>query len=51
MKGTLGNPKADINKVALGGMVVQSLGNGILNTSTNGASQVVNLLKLLKKVK
>jgi hypothetical protein len=32
-------------------MVVQSLGGGIINTATNGASQVGNLLKLLKKVK
>jgi uncharacterized protein involved in outer membrane biogenesis len=52
MKGTIGVPKADINKVALGGMAVQSLGGGIINTSTNGASQVGNLLNnLLKKAK
>ena len=52
MKGTIGVPKADINKVALGGMAVQSLGSGILNTSTNGTSQVGNLLNsLLKKAK
>jgi len=52
MKGTIGVPKADINKVALGGMAVQSLGSGIINTRTNGASQVGNLLnQLLKKVK
>ena len=52
MKGTIGVPKADINKVALGGMAVQSLGGGIINTSTNGTSQVGNLLnQLLKKVK
>ncbi len=52
MKGTIGVPKADINKVALGGMAVQSLGGGIINTSTNGTSQVGNLLNnLLKKVK
>jgi len=52
MKGTIGVPKADINKVALGGMAVQSLGSGILNTSTNGTSQVGNLLnQLLKKAK
>jgi uncharacterized protein involved in outer membrane biogenesis len=52
MKGTIGVPKADINKVALGGMAVQSLGGGIINTSNNGASQVGNLLnQLLKKVK
>lgn len=52
LKGTIGVPKADINKVALGGMAVQSIGSGIINTSTNGASQVGNLLNnLLKKVK
>jgi hypothetical protein len=52
MKGTIGNPKADINKVALGGMTVKSLGGGILGTNTNVASQVGNLLNsLLKKVK
>jgi hypothetical protein len=52
MKGTLGNPKADINKVALGGMAVKSLSSGIVGTGTNGASQVGNLLNsLLKKVK
>ena len=52
MKGTLGNPKADINKVALGGMAVKSLSSGIVGTATNGASPVGNLLNsLLKKVK
>jgi uncharacterized protein involved in outer membrane biogenesis len=51
MKGTIGVPKADINKVALGGMAVQSLGGGVINTATNGPSQVGNLLKLLKKPK
>jgi len=52
MKGKIGNPKADINKVALGGMAVKSLSSGIIGTATNGASQVGNLLNsLLKKVK
>ena len=52
MKGTLGNPKADINKVALGEMAVKSLDSGIINTAPNAASQVGNLLnQLLKKVK
>jgi len=52
MTGTIGNPKADIKKSALGGMVVQSLGGGIINASNNGASQVGNLLnQLLKKAK
>jgi hypothetical protein len=36
----------------LGGMAVKSLGGGIIGTSTNGASQLGNLLNsLLKKVK
>jgi uncharacterized protein involved in outer membrane biogenesis len=52
MKGTIGQPKADINKMALGGMVVKSLGSGIIGTTTNAASQVGNLLNsLLKKVR
>jgi uncharacterized protein involved in outer membrane biogenesis len=52
MKGTLGNPKADIKRSALVGLTVQSLGGGLLHTSTNSASQVGNLLNnLLKKVK
>jgi uncharacterized protein involved in outer membrane biogenesis len=52
MEGTIGNPKADINKLALGGMAVKSLTSGIVGTATNGASQVGNLLNsLLKKVK
>ncbi|MGA2242013.1 MAG: AsmA family protein [Verrucomicrobiota bacterium] len=51
MKGTISVPKADINKVALGGMAVKSISSGIIGTTTNGASQVGNLLKLLKKVK
>jgi hypothetical protein len=52
MKGTIGDPKADIKKSALGGMAVKSLSGGIIGTTTNGASQVGNLLNgLLKKVK
>jgi uncharacterized protein involved in outer membrane biogenesis len=52
MKGTIGNPKADINKMALGGMAVKSFSSGIIGTATNGASQVGNLLNsLLKKGK
>jgi uncharacterized protein involved in outer membrane biogenesis len=52
MKGTIGNPKADINKLVLGGMAVQSLGSGIINNATNGAGQVGNLLnQLIKGVK
>jgi hypothetical protein len=50
MKGTIGQPKADINKMALGGMAVKSLGGGILSTATNATSPVGNLLNhLLRK--
>ena len=52
MKGTMGDPKADIKKSALGGLAVKSLSGGIIGTATNGASQVGNLLNsLLKKIK
>jgi hypothetical protein len=51
MTGTIGDPKTDIKKSALGGMAVKSIGSGIISTATNGASQVGNLLKLLKKVR
>jgi len=52
MTGTLGKPKTDINKLALGGMTVQSLSGGLLNTTTNAASQAGSLLnQLLKKPK
>jgi hypothetical protein len=49
MTGTIGDPKADKNKAALAGLVVQSLGGGILSTATNGTSQVGNLLNQLIK--
>ena len=45
MTGTLGKPKTEINKLALGGLTVQSLGGGLLNPATNILNQ------LLKKVK
>jgi hypothetical protein len=52
MTGTLGVPRTDINKLALGGMAVKSLGGGLLNTATNTAATVGHLLNdLLKKVK
>jgi uncharacterized protein involved in outer membrane biogenesis len=52
MKGTIGDPKSDIKKSALGGMAVKSLSSGIIGTATNGTSQVGNLLNsLLKKAK
>jgi uncharacterized protein involved in outer membrane biogenesis len=51
MTGTIGTPKTEINKLALGGMTMQSLGGSLLNTTTNAAGQVGNLLnQLLKKV-
>ena len=52
MTGTLGVPKADINKLALGGMTVKSLGGGLLGTTTNAASNVGHLLNgLLNSLK
>jgi hypothetical protein len=52
MKGTIGVPKSDINRMALAGLAMKSLGGGVINTSTNGTSQVGNLLNnLLKKPK
>ncbi len=52
MNGTLGNPKADKNMVALGSLAVKSLGNGILSTTTNTASQVGGVLnQLIKSIK
>ena len=52
MRGTIGSPKTDIDKMVLGGMTVKSLSSGILGTTTNAASQVGNLINsLLRKVK
>ncbi len=52
MTGTIGVPKADINKTALGGLAVKSIGSGILSTTTNGATTVKHFLgDLLKSVK
>jgi hypothetical protein len=47
MKRTLGNPKADINKMALAGLTVQSLGNNLLKPSNGNQSPVGNLLNQL----
>ena len=47
MKGTLGAPKSDVNKLAIGGMTLKSLGGGLLNTTTNAASTVGHLLNNL----
>ena len=52
MSGTIGNPKADINKVALAGLAVKSVGQSLLGQPQNGGSKAGNLLNnLLKKVK
>ncbi len=52
MTGTMGVPKADINKAALGGVAVKSIGGGLLNTATNGTSQLGGFLnQLIKSVK
>jgi hypothetical protein len=52
MTGTIGNPKADINKVALAGLAVKSVGQGILDQPKNTGSKAGNLLNnFLKKVK
>jgi hypothetical protein len=52
MTGTIGKPKTEIDKLVLSGMTVRSLGGGLMNTTTNAAGQVGNLLNnLLKKVK
>jgi len=47
MTGTVGNPKANIDKLALAGVVVQSVGGNLLNPSGNKPSPVGNLLNQL----
>ena len=44
MTGTIGNPKADINKAALAGLALKSVGQGLLIQPQNGGSKVGNLL-------
>lgn len=44
---TLGDPKADINKVALAGLTVRSLGNSLIKPSNGNPSPVGNLLNQL----
>jgi len=52
MTRTLGDPKAEINKVALASIAVQSLGNSLTKPATGNASPVGNLLnQLLRQVK
>ena len=45
--GTVGNPKPDINKIALAGMAVHSLTGNLLNPSGTNASPVKGLLNNL----
>jgi uncharacterized protein involved in outer membrane biogenesis len=49
LKGTIGNPKTDINKLALVGVGVKSIGGSLLNPSGNNPSPVGNLLNQLLK--
>jgi len=44
MTGTLGNPKADINKAALSGLALKSVGQGLLNQPQSTGGKVGNLL-------
>jgi uncharacterized protein involved in outer membrane biogenesis len=44
MTGTIGNPKANIDKLALTGVVVHSIGGSLLNPAGSNASPVGNLL-------
>jgi uncharacterized protein involved in outer membrane biogenesis len=47
MTGTLGDPQKQINKGALVGLTVKSLGSGLLNHATNAVPPVENLLNNL----
>ena len=47
MTRTLGDPKAEINKVALVGLTVQSVGNSLIKPSNGNPSPVGNLLNQL----
>jgi len=52
MTRTLGDPKAEINKLALAGIAVQSVGNSLTKPATGNSSPVGNLLnQLLRQVK
>ena len=44
MTGTIGNPKKNINKLALAGVAIQSVGESLLNPSGTNASPVGELL-------
>ena len=47
MTRTLGDPKADISKLALAGIAVQSVGNSLTRSATGNSSPVGNLLNQL----
>jgi len=49
MTGTVGNPKANINKLALAGVAIKSVGGGLLNPSGSNSSPVGNLLNQFLK--
>jgi hypothetical protein len=49
LTGTIGNPNADINKAALAGLAVKSVGQSILGQPQNGGSKAGNLLNNLFK--
>jgi uncharacterized protein involved in outer membrane biogenesis len=49
--GTVGTPKANINKAALAGVVVHSLGGGLLNPANTNASPVKGLLNDLLRLR
>ena len=49
MTGTIGDPKADKNKLALVGLGVKSIEKSLLNPSGNNPSSVGNLLNQLLK--
>ncbi len=52
VKGTIGVPKPEIKETALAGLMIKSIGTGLLKTATNTTSNVGHLLNdLLKTVK
>jgi uncharacterized protein involved in outer membrane biogenesis len=51
LTGTVGNPKANIDKLALTGVVIHSVGGSLLNPSKTNSSPVGNLLNQLLRFK
>ena len=49
MTGTIGDPQKKIDKLALAGVAVQSVGGGLLNPSGSNAAPVVNLFNQFLK--